>query len=193
MQTDPNKFRFAVLTGIILSAALFRVLPHPPNFTPIAAIALFGGSQFADKRTAFLVPLTSMLLSDLVLGLHVMQLVIYGCFALIVCLGLRLRSRRTIRRIIISALAGSMLFFLFTNFAVWSATAMYPKNLGGLTQCYVAALPFLQNTLSGDLFFNAVLFGSLALMEWRLPRLRETCVSLTRCQSHALPMERSAG
>ena len=70
MQTTPNRFRFTVLAGIILAAAAFRILPHPQNFSPIAAIALFGGAQFADKRAAFLVPLTAMFLGDLVLGLH---------------------------------------------------------------------------------------------------------------------------
>jgi hypothetical protein len=165
--------RHSMLTGMILAAALSRLLPHPPNFTPIAAIALFGGAQFADKRAAFLVPLAAMFLSDLILGLTVLAPVIYGCFALIVCLGFWLRQRRSAGRIAVAALAGSVSFFVVTNFAVWVASGMYARTPAGLVECYVAALPFFRNTLAGDLFYNAVLFGGLALAEWRLPCLRE--------------------
>jgi hypothetical protein len=170
----PHKLRFTVLAGMILAAAAFRILPHPPNFSPIAAIALFGGAQFASKRAAFLVPLAAMFLADLVLGLHSFIPVIYGCFALIVCLGFWLRRKQSPGRIVVAALVGSLLFFAITNFGVWAGTGMYPKTIAGLTECFVAALPFFQNTLTGDLFFNTVLFGGLALAEWRLPQLRES-------------------
>jgi TctA family transporter len=170
-----NKTRLTVLAGMILAAAAFRILPHPPNFSPIAAIALLGGSQFADKRLAFLVPLTAMLLGDLVLGLHALMPVVYGCFGIIVCLGFWLRRRRNAPRIVVAALASSVLFYLLTNFAVWASTNLYPKTIAGLTACYVAAIPFFWNTLAGDCLFTAVLFGGLALAEWRLPRLREGC------------------
>jgi hypothetical protein len=168
-----NKPRFIMLATMILAAAASRLIPHPPNFTPIAAIALFGGAQFAFKRAAFLVPLTAMFLGDLVLGLHARIPVIYGCFALIVCLGFWLREQRSAGRIIVAALAGSVLFFVITNFAFWASTSLYPKTVAGLAECYVAAIPFFRNTLAGDLFFTTVLFGGLALAEWRLPRLRE--------------------
>ena len=76
------KPRFLVLLGLILFAAASRLIPHPPNFSPIVAIALFGGAYFSDKRLAFVVPLTAMFLSDLVIGLHTLLPVIYGSFAL---------------------------------------------------------------------------------------------------------------
>lgn len=174
MQTTPNRLRFTVLVGMILAAAAFRIFPHPPNFSPIAALALFAGAQFTDKRSAFLVPLAAMFLADLVLGLHALIPVIYGCFALIVCLGFWLRRQRSAGRIAVTALTGSILFFIFTNFAVWAGAGMYPKTLAGLAECFVAALPFFQNTLAGDLIFNAMLFGGIALAEWRLPQLRES-------------------
>ncbi len=177
MQTTPsmNKTRFSVLAGMILAAAAFRILPHPPNFSPIAALALFGGAQFADKRAALIVPLAAMFLADLVLGPHALIPVIYACFALIVCLGFWLRRQRSTGRIAVAALTASVLFFIVTNFAVWAGTNMYPKTAAGLAGCYVAALPFFGNTLAGDLLFTAALFGGLALAEWRLPRLREVC------------------
>jgi hypothetical protein len=170
-----NNLRFTVLAGMILGAAAFRVLPHPPNFSPIAALALFGGAQFADKRAAFLVPLTAMFLGDLALGMHATMPVVYGCFALMVCVGFWLRRRRSAGRVVAAALGASLLFFAVTNFAVWAGTGMYPKTVGGLAACYTAALPFFQNTLLGDLFFSGVLFGGLAMAERRLPELRETC------------------
>ena len=174
MQTTPNHLRFTVLSGMILAAAAFRIMPHPPNFSPIAAIALFGGAQFSDKRTAFLVPLAAMFLGDLVLGFHALIPVIYGCFALIVCLGFRLRRHRGAGSVALVALAGSVLFFVVSNFAVWMATDMYSKTLAGLAECYLAAFPYFQNTLAGDLVFNTMLFGGLALAEWRVPSLGES-------------------
>lgn len=170
----PNALRFTTLTGMILAAALFRILPHPPNFSPIAAIALFGGAQLADKRAAFLIPLAAMFLADLVLGLHALIPITYGCFALIVCLGLWLRKKQSAVRIVTAALASSFLFFFATNFAVWAASSMYPHSSTGLAECYAAAIPFFRNTLAGDLLYTSVLFGGLALAEWRIPALRAT-------------------
>jgi hypothetical protein len=175
MQTTPNHLRFTILVGMILAAAAFRIIPHPPNFSPIAAIALFGGAQFSDKRAAFLVPLAAMFLGDLVLGFHALIPVIYCCFALIVCLGFQLRRHRGAGSVALSALASSVFFFVVSNFAVWIGTDMYPRTIAGLGACFIAALPYFQNTLAGDAVFNAMLFGGLALAEWRVPRLRESC------------------
>ena len=125
----------------------------------------FWRREFADKRAAFLVPLTAMFLGDLVLGLHALIPVIYGCFALIVCLGFWLRKQRSAGRIIVAALASSVLFFVITNFAFWASTSLYPKTVAGLAECYVAAIPFFRNALAGDPFFTTVLFGGLALAE----------------------------
>src|SRR5881392_1199654 len=94
-----NKPRFTVLAGMILAAAASRLIPHPPNFTPLAAIALFGGANFADKRAAFLVPLGGFFVSDLAIGFYPITPVVYGSFALIVCLGFWVRRRRTAWRI----------------------------------------------------------------------------------------------
>lgn len=184
-----NRTRFLVLAGIVLAAALFRLLPHPPNFAPIGAMALFGGACFAHKRMAFLVPLLAMLASDLAigllsgdmsLGLHRTLPAVYASFALIVCVGLWLRRRRTIVPIATATLAGSVLFFVLTNFGVWAAGSLYPKTWDGLVACYVAAIPFFQNTLMGDALYAAVLFGGLALAEKGLPMLREPALAQSR-------------
>ena len=167
------KPRLLVIVGIILAAAASRVIPHPFNFTPVAAIALFGGARFGDKRLSFVVPLVSMLLSDLVIGLHSGMPVVYGCFALSVCVGFWLRKTNSVGRIAGAALGSSVLFFVVTNFAVCARGSLYAKNIGGLVASYVAALPFFQNTVLGDLFYTAVLFGGFAWAERRFHALSD--------------------
>src|ERR1035437_4337922 len=113
-----NKPRFTILEEMLLAAAASRLIPHPPNLTPIAAIALFGGAQFISKRAAFLVPLAGLFLSDLVFGFYTITPVVYGCFALTVCLGLWVRHCRSAERIAFAAVASAVLFFMLTNFGV---------------------------------------------------------------------------
>ncbi len=170
--------RFAIIAGLILAAAASRLLPHPPNFTPIGAVALFGGACLADRRLAFLVPLAAMFMSDLVLGLHRGMPVVYLCFALMACLGFRLRCHRRPLPVAAAAVAGALLFYLVTNFAVWSHGKLYPLTLDGLAACYVAAVPFLQNMLLGNLGYAALLYGGLALAERQFPTVREPQLAL---------------
>ena len=172
-----NSPRLAVIAGLVLAAAS-RLLPHPPNFTPVGALALFGGACLADRRLAFLVPLAAMLLSDLVLGLHRGMPVTYLCFALIVCVGLRLRCHRRPLPVATAAVVSALLFYFVSNFSVWSRGKLYPLTLDGLAACYVAALPFLQNMLLGNLVYAALLLGGLALAEQRFPTVRETQAAL---------------
>ena len=168
-----SKPRFWVLVGMILAAAATRLIPHPPNAASIAAVALFGGAYLADKRLAFLVPIAALFLSDLVLGLYGHMEVVYAAFALVVCIGLLLRRRRTPLAIGGAALASSILFFVVTNFGVWLFGSLYPKTMAGFFACYVAAIPFFQNTLLGDALYTVALFGGFALAEKRWPALRE--------------------
>ncbi len=171
------KPRFFVFLGIIFLAAASRLIPHPPNFAPIAAMALFGGAYFSDKRLAFFVPLAAMFLSDLVLGLHGLMPVVYGSFAMIVGIGLWLRTRRTALPIAGAALTSSILFFVLTNFGVWAFSSIYPKTMAGLLACYAAAIPFFQNTLLGDAVYSTILFGGFALAERGFPALRAPAVA----------------
>lgn len=168
-----NKTRFTFLAGMILAATASRLIPHPPNFSPIAALALFGGASFASKRAAFFVPLFGLFLSDLVLGFYSITPVIYGSFALITCLGLWLRWRQNVSRIAGAAIVSALLFFVLTNFGVWALGNLYPKTWAGLADCYVAAIPFFRNTLASNLLYSALLFGGLALVEKRFASLRE--------------------
>ena len=165
--------RLVALIAMVLAAASSRLIPHPPNMASITAVALFGGAHFYDKRLAFLVPLTALFLSDLILGFYHPMDVVYLSIALIVCVGLWLQKNHSIFRITGTAFASSLLFFLFTNFGVWVFESLYPKTIGGLIACYVAAIPFFQNTLQGDLFFTAVLFGGFAMLEAKFAILRD--------------------
>ncbi|HSM10337.1 MAG TPA: DUF6580 family putative transport protein [Lysobacter sp.] len=176
-----------VLAALIIVAALTRVLPHPPNFSPIAAIALFGGAYFAARAWAVLVPLAGLLISDLVLasingGLYASWFsgsgiwVIYGCIALTTAMGFGLRGKVTGVRVLGYSLAGSALFFVVTNFAAWLGNPMYPKTAAGLAASYVAGIPFLQWSVLGTLFYAAVLFGGFALLRRQLPVLRPQTV-----------------
>lgn len=172
-----------LLIGIILLAALSRLLPHPPNFSPVEALALFGGAYFARRGMAIAVPLMAMLVSDLALGLingglyseyflSAGFLLVYACIAVSAVLGFSLRGRVTGFRVAGLAVAGSVLFFLVTNFGTWLGSGMYPQSASGLAAAYVAGVPFFQNTVLGTLFYCGVMFGSFAWMRRRNPGLR---------------------
>jgi hypothetical protein len=163
------KPRLALLIGMIFGAAALRLLPHPPNFEPIGALALFGGTHLTNRRWAFIVPLAAMLLSDAVIGFHSELPLVYATFALIVWMGFALRGRSTPLPVVSASLAASTLFFIVTNFGVWAFDGLYPRSLEGLITCYVAAIPFFGNTIAGGLFYAAVLFGGLALAERKVP------------------------
>ena len=164
--------RILTLLAAILAAAALRLVPHPPNFTPIGAMALFSGAFLGRRGLAFVAPLGAMLLSDAIIGFHWGMLFVYSGVALIVLLGWLTLSRVTPLRVGGAAVASSVLFFVISNFGTWLLSGMYPLNVSGLAACYVAAIPFFQNTLAGDLFYAGVLFGGFALLERTVPALR---------------------
>jgi len=163
--------RFWTAVGIILTAALCRVFPHPPNVTPIMAMALFGGTYISNKRLAFLIPLAAMLLSDVFLGFHKLMIFVYLAFTITVLLGIWIRKNENLSRILLGTLCGSLFFFALTNFGVWAFGALYPPTLTGLTECFIAAIPFFRASLFGNLFYAAVFFGGFALCKSRFPTL----------------------
>ena len=177
--------RSSIILGAVLLAAVTRLVPHPPNFAPITAIALFGAATLTDKRVAVLVPLLALFVSDLCLAaMHQMGLtasqgiysgmwMTYSAFLLITLMGFLLRGRRTVPAIVGMTLAGSVVFYLWTNFWFWALWPLYPYTLEGLLACYTAAIPFFRNTVLGDAVFGTVLFGGFALAERLWPILRE--------------------
>jgi hypothetical protein len=169
------KPRTTLLISMILAAAASRLIPHPPNMTSLTAVALFGGAYFADRRLAFLVPLATLFLSDLIVGFYsfVQMVIDYFSFVLIVCIGFRLQKRRTVVRIAGAALVTSVLFFFVTNFGVWAFGSLYQKTIAGLIACYVTAIPFFKNALYGDALYTALLFGGFAVLESQFFLLRD--------------------
>jgi hypothetical protein len=181
-----NITRFSTIAAIIVVAALSRFFPHPFNFTPIAAIALFGGAYFTNRWMAFIVPMAAMLISDTMSelltghGFHSGMPLVYGTFALVTALGIFTLQKATILRVVSAAIASSLIFFLITNFAFLYPEATiadpilgnYPHNWTGIIASYEAGLPFLKNQILGDLFFSGVLFGGFYLLQRRFEVLR---------------------
>ena len=168
-----NHSRLAAIFAAILVAAILRLVPHPPNFTPIGAMALFSGAYLGRKGViAFAAPLGALLLSDLVLGFYRGMPTVYFSVASVVIIGWLSLQRVSPLRIGAAAIASSVLFFAVTNFGMWLSSGFYPRTLAGLEACYVAAIPFFQNTLAGDLFYATLLFGGWKIAETLFPRLR---------------------
>lgn len=149
---------------LIIAAVLLRLVPHEPNFAPIAAMALFGG-VYLSKKWAITIPLVAMFISDLFIGFYSWQIMVsvYASFALIGAIGLWVRKNKNATKVIGATLSGSIIFFIVTNFAVWAFSGMYAHSLQGLASCYIAAIPFFKNTLMGDFFYVGALFGSYEL------------------------------
>jgi hypothetical protein len=168
----PNHSRIVALLCAIVAAAALRLVPHPPNFSPIGAMALFSGAYLGRRPLAFVAPLGALFLSDAVLGFYSGMWVTYLAVALIVLVGWAGLQRLSVLRIAGAAVASSVLFFVVSNFGVWAMSGMYPLNGSGLAACYAAAIPFFQNTLAGDLFYASLLFGGFRVAELLLPRLR---------------------
>ena len=153
------------ITSIILLAVISRVIPHPPNFAPITAIALLGSVYYKNKWQSIFIPIIIMFVSDLIIGLHGTIPFVYGAFLLITLVGFWLKKHFSYKNLLIVTLLSSVSFFLITNFGVWLVYDMYPKTFSGLIEAYVMAIPFFRNTLLGDLLYTSVLFGAVELMK----------------------------
>lgn len=162
---------FWAVSLMIFIAAFVRLLPHPPNFAPIAAMALFGGAYFSKKSFAFAIPLAAMFLTDAIIGFYSSAWLTYLSFALIVVLGIVMLKKVSVKNLIFASISSSISFFAITNFGVWALGTLYPKTPAGLMESYIAAIPFFQNSLIGDLFFVGVMFGVYELVKHKVPAL----------------------
>jgi hypothetical protein len=164
---------FLLPLAFVILGLLFRIIPHPANFSPIFAIALFGGTCFADKRLALIIPIVALFLSDLLIGFYspVVMVSVYAGLILTALLGFWLRNHKSVLAVFGAALASGILFFLLSNFGVWlNPVSGYARSAAGLVQCYVLALPFLKTTLVSNLVYSAVLFGGYELTRLALRR-----------------------
>lgn len=155
------KYKNSFIFVLILAAAFSRMIPHPLNFTPVGALGLFAGAYIIDKRV-WLLPLCALLLSDFFVGFYepVAMLFVYLGFAFSAFIGrILLVDKRTSLRLGGAAFSSATLFFIVSNFGTWLTGTLYPISVAGLVECYVMAIPFYGNTLSGDIFYVVVLFG----------------------------------
>ncbi len=163
--------RFWLACALVIVGVALRVMPHPWNFAPIGAIALFGGAKFERRSFAIGVPLLTMLIGDAFIGFHSLMPVIYATYTLIAVIGMLLRDRQTIPAVGGGVLLSSTIFYLTTNFAVWAMGTTYAKTAAGLAACYIAAIPFFGNTLASDALYSAIFFGIFAIAERTIPAL----------------------
>ena len=176
----------AVMAIIVFLAGASRIFPHPPNFSPILAIALFGAAHFSKKWQAVFIPMLAVWLSDLFINNFVYSnqgtgfIWFYSGFywqytsyiIIIISSILVFKNKISISKTLGASLGSSMAFFFLSNFGVWAGSGMYSKSLGGLTACYVAGLPFLQNTIVSNILFTTVLFGSYYLIQVQYSSLK---------------------
>jgi hypothetical protein len=184
MKSNKLDIRFGILALVVLVAGMSRLLPHPPNVSPLSAVALFGGAYFTKRWQSVLLPILAYWVSDLVLN-NVVYKAFFPTFTLFsvdfyfVTVSLLLMSALSwvllkvvkVQNVLTASIISSLIFFVITNFGSWINWKMYPMNAAGLTACYVAGLPYLLNTMIGDLLWSAILFGGFALAQRRFPVL----------------------
>jgi hypothetical protein len=176
-ERETTLLRTILIFAMIVLAAGLRLAPHPWNFTPVGAIALFSGAMVRDRRVAFLFPLLVMFTTDTIIGFHKLSPLVYASFLLSVLIGRFLNEKRSLVRVGGATFLGALQFFLITNFGVWAFLNSYPYTGAGLAACYIAGIPFFWNTLTGDAVYTALLFGSFVLAERLAPRLRQSAIS----------------
>lgn len=155
--------------AIILFGVLMRLFPHVPNLAPITAIAIFGGI-YLNKRYALILPLIIMAVSDYFLGFHDTILFVYVSFFISGLLGLWARREKSPSRILLVTLSSSIIFFIVTNLGVWLVGHIYPKNMNGLIEAFVMAIPFFRSTIMGDLLYTTTFILMYEFMQYFLQR-----------------------
>jgi hypothetical protein len=169
-----NKDLRWVAIGFFVAAISLRFLPHWHNVTPVAALALFAGC-YLSGRVGLVLALGAMAFSDFLghwlevpgMGFYnrATMLTVYAALGLTAVVGTQLRGRANWLTVPLASMAGTLIFFLATNFACWLDPMMgYPQTTQGLVTCYIRALPFARSTLLGDLFYSGLVFGVYAMM-----------------------------
>lgn len=187
MKKQKIDIRFGVLSLLVFLTAFSRLIPHPPNFAPVSAMALFGAAYFSKKHIAIIIPIVAMWFSDLfinnvVYGRFFDSFVwfysgfywTYAAFIIIGFVGFALLKKIKTQSLIIASILASTLFFIISNFGVWFSGTMYPNNFSGLIACYTAAIPFFKNTIMGDFVYCGVLFSVFEFAQYKIPTLKLT-------------------
>ncbi len=177
--------RFITATILILLTVITRLVPHPANFTPLGAMALFGAAYFSIKHWGILIPLVGFWMSDVLLYFTVYQryltdvgwlvsLTVFSSLAMVLIgvLGAFIFKRITFQRVVLGGLMASVLFFTLSNLGVWLTGRIYPLTMSGLITCFAAGVPFFKYTLMSDIAYSAVLFGTFELLQSKYPVLK---------------------
>lgn len=160
--------KFYIVASLILIAAISRLIPHPPNFTPIMSMALFGGALISNKKIAMLFPLLALFISDMIIGFHDGMIAVYFSFIAIALIGSKFLSKPNWKNVLGASLISAILFYLVTNFSSWLLWDFYPKTFSGLLLSYEAAIPFFRNSLLSTIMFSGVLFAAFKILEIKI-------------------------
>ena len=184
MNSNKISLKTITLVGLIILAAFSRIIPHMPNFSPLGAIGVFGVAHFSKKWLGVLIPITATWLSDLFINNVIYAKYTtsfvwfydgfywqYGSYILIAIAAIFIVKKVNVQNVFTGALASSAIFFLISNFGVWISSTSYPHTFSGLMTCYAAGIPFIKGTILGDLFYAAILFGSYAFAQYKVPAL----------------------
>ena len=163
--------------ALLILGVLARFIPHAPNFTPVLALALFGG-VYLKRSQALLLPLLLMMVSDIFLGLHPVIAFTWGSLLLISCIGLWMRRSAPMMNAAMGSVASALLFFAVTNFGCW--LAYYPQTWAGFSSCYIAAVPFFRGTLFSTLLYSVILFGGYEFLAARIKKTRLAAVLMNQ-------------
>ncbi|HOV91921.1 MAG TPA: hypothetical protein PLC04_02415 [Candidatus Kapabacteria bacterium] len=161
---NTKKLNFILLNLLIILAIASRFLPHPPNFTAVISVGIFAGFLFKNKTIGYIVPIIAMVASDIILGFHSTIWAVYLSLIIATLIGARVK-KSNIGSITLSSLISATIFYIITNFAVWSNGIMYPMNYSGLISCYISAIPFFGYSLLSTFIFSFILFGLYSLFE----------------------------
>lgn len=164
--------------ALLILGILPRLVPHPHNFTPVIAVALFSG-VYLNKKYAVIVPLALMIISDIVIGFHDTLIFTWGSVALISLIGLGIKKNKNLVSIAVAGVGSSVLFFVITNFGAW-LSPLYPDTWPGLVECYTMAIPFFRNTFLSTMLYGALLFGLYELIAVRVKNTRFSTVLLSK-------------
>jgi hypothetical protein len=175
--------KWTIIVAMILVAAAFRILPHFPNATPVAAMGLFAAAYLRQSWQAFLIPFFAMIVSDIYVysqndfatyplnSMLFNSFFTYIAFGLAIFMGQKLLKKVNVKNVIVSTLLGSLIFFVVSNLGVFAEGILYPKTFAGLFDCFFNAIPFYKNTWVGDLAYSAILFGTFELVKMKMPVL----------------------
>ena len=166
-----------IFIGLILLAGFIRLIPHPWNFTPLLAACIFSGSKIKSNGLALFVPLLSIFLSDMYIGLYSGMVWVYSGYILTILISVYLGKSNTLNSKLLNVAIGSLIFFIISNFGVWISGLMYPLNFVGFSECYIAAIPFYKNTLLGTIIYSGVFFGIAEILERKITTEMSTAKS----------------